>query len=228
MTRLDAVTGAPGVLLGARVRWTGRSDGDLRPGPPHGAGRLAALAGGPVSWLRQVHGDRVVVVDAGHPVEGDDGDALVTADPGAVLAVLTADCAPVALASPEGVVAAVHAGWAGVVAGVVERAVEAMRDLGATTVAAALGPCIHPECYEFRGPELERVVGALGLAVRGVTAAGRPALDLPAAVRAVLGRAGAELVFDVGVCTACAADRHFSHRARFETERQALLVWRAA
>ena len=228
MTRLGAGAPAPGVLLGARVRWTGRAEGDLRPAEPATAGRLSTVAGGAVSWLRQVHGARVVVVDASGPVEGAEGDALVTNQPDAVLAVLTADCAPVALASPEGVVGAVHAGWSGVVAGVVERAVGAMRELGATEVQAALGPCIRAECYEFGRPELDRVAGVLGPSVRAVTASGAPALDLPAAVRAALARAGADLVADEGVCTACDAAGHFSHRARREPERQAMLVWRAA
>ena len=230
MTRLDVGAGAPGVLLGARVRWTGRAEGDLRPGERATAGRLDDLVGAPVSWVRQVHGEGVAVVGSrGRGViRGQEADALVTAEPGAPLAVLTADCAPVALASPEGVVAAVHAGWAGLVAGVVERAVAVMRDLGATDVHGALGPCIHPECYEFGDPELDRVAGALGPSVRAVTGSGAPALDLPGAVRAALARAGAELVADEGMCTACAADRYYSHRARREPERQAMVVWRAA
>jgi YfiH family protein len=230
VTRRDARAGAPRVLLGARVWWTGRAEGDLRPAEPATAGRLDDLVGAPVSWVRQVHGDRVVVVggDGREVVRGAEGDALVTAEPDLPLAVLTADCAPVALASPEGVVAAVHAGWAGVVAGVVDRAVAAMRDLGATDVQGALGPCIRPECYRFGESDLERVVGALGPSVRGVTTSGAPALDLPAAVRAALARAGAELVADEGICTACAADDCYSHRARREPERQAMVVWRAA
>ena len=228
MTRVGAPAGAVGALLGARVRWTGRADGDLRPRPPHDEARLRALAGRPVSWLRQVHGAGVVVVEGAVPVEGAEGDALVTASPGMALAILTADCAPVALASPEGVVAAVHAGWAGLAAGVVARAVEAMRRLGASTVDAALGPCIHAECYEFGPSELDRLAEVLGDGVRGRTAAGRPALDLTAAVAAALDGAGAALVADEGVCTACAADQCFSHRARAETERQAMLAWRAA
>lgn len=228
MTCPDAGAGAGGPLPGARVRWTGRAEGDLRPTEPASAGRLAAVAGGPVSWLRQVHGDRVVVVDGPAPVEGEEGDALVSAGPGGALAVLTADCAPVALASPEGVVGAVHAGWAGVAAGVVESAVASMRWLGATRVSAALGPCIRAGCYEFGGADLDRLARRLGPGVRSVTAGGAPALDLPAAVRGALARAGAELVADAGVCTACAADRHFSHRARAEPQRQALIVWSGA
>jgi YfiH family protein len=228
VTRVGATADAPGALLGARVRWTGRAEGDLRPHAPHHAAGLRELAGRPVSWLRQVHGAGVVVVEGAVAVEGDEGDALVTTSADMALAVLTADCAPVALASPEGVVAAVHAGWAGLAAGVVDRAVDAMRRLGATTVDAALGPCIHAECYEFGPDELDRVAHVLGDGVRGVTAAGMPALDLPAAVVAAVHRAGAALVADEDVCTACTADRCFSHRARGEAERQAMLVWRAA
>lgn len=226
-TPSGASRGAPFTLIGAHVWWTGRAEGDLRPGPLAPPTHLAELAGLPVSWLRQVHGDRVVVVDGAGPVEGEEGDALVTRSVHAALAVFTADCAPVALASPEGIVGAVHAGWAGLLAGVVERAVENMRRLGATRVEAALGPCIRAECYEFRRPDLERVCLALGADVEGVTRSGSPALDLPAAVAAALSRRAATLVWDEGVCTACAADRAYSHRARGELERQAMLVWRA-
>lgn len=225
--RSGAPAGAPVDLLGTRVLWTGRAEGDLRPTAPGGAGRLLGLAGRPVSWLRQVHGDRVVVVGGAGPVEGEEGDALVAASPGGALAVLTADCAPVALASPEGVVAAVHAGWAGLIAGVVPAAVDAMRAMGATRIEAALGPCIHAECYEFGPADLARVSAAFGTAVEGVSAAGRPALDLPAAVGAAVAGAGATLVADAGVCTACQSDRYYSYRARGEPERQAMLVWRA-
>ena len=227
-TRSGARPGAPLALLGARIRWTGRAEGDLRPGPPGTPGPLRRVAGRPVAWLHQVHGSGVVVVDGSRLPEGDDGDALVTSRPELALAVLTADCAPVALASPEGVVAAVHAGWVGLTAGVVSAAVDAMRALGATTVEAALGPCIRPECYEFGRAELDRVSSALGREVEGVTAAGRPALDLPVAVRAALAGAGVALRSDAGLCTACAAGDLFSHRARREAERQAMVVWRAA
>lgn len=213
-------------LLGARVRFTGRADGDLRPVLPATPARLAAIAGRPVSWLRQVHGRRVVVVDGSRPVEGEEGDVLVATSTGTALAVLTADCAPVALASPEGVIAAVHAGWAGLAAGVVASAVAVMRDLGATRVEAALGPCIHAECYEFAEVDLAPLVHVFGPNVRGRSSAGTPALDLPAAVRAALGAAKADLVADEDGCTACGADRYWSYRARKDVERQAMVVWR--
>jgi len=175
------------------------------------------------SWLCQVHGATVRVVDAPGGVQGAEGDALVTAVPGVALAVFTADCAPVALSSPEGIVGVVHAGWRGTEAGVVEAAVAAMRELGATHVEAVLGPCIRAECYEFGEHDLDRVAARFGAAVRGRTSAGRPSLDLPATVAAALVGVGAELVDDHGGCTACSRD-WFSHRARGETQRQATVV----
>jgi YfiH family protein len=221
------------LLAGAQVRFTGRAEGDLGHAgrwvatDELDAGvieRRRAVLDRPWSWLRQVHGDAVVVVDEPGDGAGDQGDALVTSSSGAALAVLTADCAPIALASPEGVVAAVHAGWRGLEAGVVERAVTVMRSQGASEVVAALGPCIRPECYEFGAEDLDRLAHALGGEVRGETSEGRPALDLPAGVRVALDGAGVELVHDEAVCTSCST-QHYSHRARRELERQAVVVW---
>lgn len=178
----------------------------------------------PWSWLRQVHGPRAIIVRTPGDGAGEEADAAVTQSNGAALAVLTADCAPIALASAEGVIGVAHAGWRGLVGGVVQAAVEAMRDLGATDIDAALGPCIHPECYAFSSGDLDEVASLMGDGVRAVTSGGEPALDVPAAVRIALGRAGAQLVHDEDVCTACST-RHYSHRARGDVERQATVVW---
>jgi len=179
----------------------------------------------PWTWLRQVHGDGVVLVQSPGAGAGTAADASVTATSGAALAVLSADCAPVALASPEGIIGVAHAGWRGLLLGVLERTVQVMCDLGASRVTGALGPCIHAECYEFGAPDLDRVAGRLGAVVRATTAEGRPALDLPAGVRAALGGAGVTDLQAVDICTACSAE-HFSWRARRDTARQALVVWR--
>ena len=179
----------------------------------------------PWSWLRQVHGDHVVVVAAPGAHAGDEGDGLVSADRGAALAVFTADCAPVALAGANGVIGVAHAGWRGLVAGVIARTVDEMRALGPGEITAALGPCIHAECYEFSPSDLDAVAGHLGDGVRARTADGRAALDMQAAVRAALDGAGVALVHDADACTACAASGYYSHRARAETERQATVVW---
>lgn len=217
----------------AEVRFTGRREGDLRWPPGHDdparvavLSRRRAVVDLPWTWLRQQHGTHVVVVESPGDRAGEEGDALVTTAAAAPLAVLTADCAPVALVSEEGAVGVVHAGWRGLVGGVVEQAVEVMRHLGATRVDAALGACIRAECYEFGRRELDLVAGRLGDDVRATTSSGAPALDVPAAVRAALARAGAELVHDEEACTSCASDRFFSHRARGDTGRQGTVVWR--
>lgn len=174
--------------------------------------------------MKQVHGNSVVVVT--NRTEPDmPADALVTARDDIALLVRTADCAPIALAAPEGVVAVAHGGWRGLVGGIVEATIEAMRDLGAREIHAGLGPCIHPCCYEFGSSELAEVAAALGPDVRAEDAKGRVALDLPAAVRAALEGAGVALVFESGECTGCAADRFWSHRVRGEAERQGVLAW---
>jgi hypothetical protein len=187
--------------------------------------RRRAVADAPWTWLRQVHGNTVVTVAAPGAGAGTKADGSVTAVEGSVLAVLAADCAPVALVSPEGVIAAVHAGWRGLLAGVVGRAVDVVRDMGGSRVEAVLGPCIHAECYEFGAADLDAVAARLGDDVRAITATGQPALDVPAAVRAALGRVGVTEVEDVDVCTAC-SDDYFSWRARRELARQALVLWR--
>jgi copper oxidase (laccase) domain-containing protein len=111
--------------------------------------------------------------------------------------------------------------------GVVERAVDAMRTLGASDVVAAVGPCIHPGCYEFSDPDLARVAARLGDGVRGRTVSGRPALDLPAAVSTALVTAGVREETGIDACTGCGGG-YFSHRARADRGRQAMLVWSSA
>lgn len=186
------------------------------------AAARAAIAPGPWSWLRQVHGAHVVVVTRPGEHAGAEADAAVTTVPGAVLAVQTADCAPILLEGP-GAIGVVHAGWRGLVAGVIEAAATAMADLGAPPTQATLGPCIRPRCYEFGEAELAEVAAAYGSSVRSTTAAGSPALDVAAGVAEACRRLGIALADD-GTCTAC-SPHHFSHRARGEAGRQALVAW---
>jgi YfiH family protein len=193
-------------------------------------------AGLAVRRLHQVHGTEVVAAD-GPDADGGglwargpggappEGDAVVASSMGVALVVLTADCAPVALGSPEGVHAAVHAGWRGLGAGVLQRAVEAVRARGASAVVGALGPCIGACCYEFPADGAAALSAACGTDVVGTTTWGSASVDLPAAVGAVLARAGVPLVHVAGACTACTPG-YFSHRGHGDAERQALFVWR--
>lgn len=205
----------------ARYRFTSRADGDLAiaADPVEARARLSPL---PWTWLRQVHGADVVTVTTPGEHAGAEADASVTTTPGALLAVGTADCAPVALLA-DGVVGAVHAGWRGIEAGVLDAAVARMRELGDGEIRAVLGPCIHAECYEFGADDLDRLAKRFGDGVRGTTTAGSAALDVPAAVRLALAERGVA-VDDVGVCTACDT-RYFSHRARADEGRQVLMAW---
>jgi YfiH family protein len=173
----------------------------------------------PWTWLRQVHGARVVTVTRPGEHAGEEADAAVTAVPGCTLAVQVADCAPIALTA-DGVLGVVHAGWRGLVAGVVPAAVEAMRGLGAGEIRARVGPCIGPACYEFGPDDLDRVAAVLGDEVRHDTGH----LDVPAAVRAALAAAGVTDLEQDPTCTAC-SDRHWSFRARADVERQAVVAW---
>ena len=159
------VTGLPG---GAEMRAGSRLSGDFSdPYSPESAGSQRLLADAPWTWLDQVHGNRVVFVDHPGAWRGAEADAAVTGCPRAALVVRTADCAPIGLASPEGVVGAVHAGWRGLMAGVVEATVAAMRSLGAGEVSAALGPCIAPHAYRFSRADLERCGRAVRTGSRG-------------------------------------------------------------
>jgi len=209
----------------------GYSRGDDPGNVDENRGRIGAALGGrgsdPAEWisLHQVHGSTIYPADRGGPTAGlpaPKADGSVSAEPAAVLSVLTADCGPVALVAP-GAVAAVHAGWRGVAAGVLEVAVAEVRQRSSGPVRAVLGPCIHPECYEFSPADLEPIVERLGPDVVGRTSAGQPALDVPRAIRLALAGAGVTDLTDVDVCTACSAD-HFSHRRDGRTGLQTMLV----
>lgn len=220
---------APGTRWSLRgetqVVFTDRIAGDLGGSGPEVERRRREVVDLPWTVLRQVHGSRVVVVDAPGAEAGVQADAAVTTTQGAALAILTADCAPVAFSSAEGVSGVAHAGWRGLRGGVLEATARAMRDLGATEIEAVLGPCIHPCCYEFGADDLATMAVRFGSVVRSVDRAGRLALDVPAAVEVALEAAGVELVGQVSTCTACFG-RHWSWRARQDAQRQATVVWR--
>ncbi len=209
------------------TRFGSAADGDLRIDAPADelARRRRAICDLPWTWLRQVHGTTVLTVSEPAEHSGRAADALVTAVPGACLAVQTADCAPVLFESTDGrVIGAAHAGWRGLYDGVLEETVAAMRTLGAESMRARLGPCISPAAYEFGAAELTTMALRFGPEVVAASAAGTPALDLPAAVRSALGTLGVELDESEWTCTA-GDPRYFSWRARRDQGRQASVIW---
>jgi purine-nucleoside/S-methyl-5'-thioadenosine phosphorylase / adenosine deaminase len=174
-------------------------------------------------WLDQVHGADVVTVTG--PGARATADAAVTAVSGVPLVVLTADCAPIAIAADDAV-GVVHAGWRGLLAGVVPAAVGALRAIGSGRERAVMGPCIRAAHYEFGAEDLAAVAARFGDVVVGETADGRPALDLAAGVRAAFAECGIDDVDDDGLCTYTDA-RYFSHRRDGRTGRQAVVVVKA-
>lgn len=178
----------------------------------------------PTTWhlMTQVHGADVAVVDAATPpgAELRGVDVLVTGEQGRVLAVGTADCVPLLLASTEAVAAA-HVGRGGLAAGAVAAALEA---LPGDDVRAVVGPSIGGCCYEVPASMRDEVVAASHDAAAAETTWGTPSLDIPAAVVALLAERGVR-VDRVGGCTRC-SDGWFSHRADPTTGRQLGLVVR--
>ena len=172
-------------------------------------GGFAGDAEAPVVRMRQVHGSHVEVVDEpGDPLPEADG--LVTTAPGLTLMVLVADCVPVLLADPGcRVVAAVHAGRAGVQQGVVPHAVARMRELHAHDVTAWVGPHVCGACYEVP-EEMRADVASAVPAAWAETSWGTPALDLGTAVTTQLVDAGVAVV-DAARCS-LEHDDLYSHR----------------
>jgi YfiH family protein len=203
--------------FGSVAEGTGTDSG----APARNRAAVAAAAGLPDPagwvWLRQVHGARVHIADR-VPDVPPEADAVLTPCRGLPLAIVTADCAPVVLANDDAL-AVVHAGHRGLAAGVIPAAVSALRASGHGDVRAFLGPCIRPGRYEFGADDLAGLVARLGPAVAARTDDGRPALDIPAAVRVVLERVGVTALADSGVCTS-ASPQYFSHRRDASVGRQ--------
>lgn len=213
------------LLSDTRVVCTGWAQGEMAGAGPLVERRRRAVVDLPWTVMSQVHGARVVTVDHPGGSTGEPADGAVTSCRGAALAVLTADCAPVALASTEGLFGVAHAGWKGLRAGVVEATVQSMRRMGATRIEAVIGPCIRPCCYTFGDDDLMEIESRLGRQVRASDREGRPALDLPAGVRAALHAAGATLVGEAPWCTGC-SDGLWSWRTGQSSRRQATVAWR--
>ena len=171
--------------------------------------------------LTQVHGIAVETVTAPWRAgQGRRADAMVTAMPGLVLGIVTADCAPVLLHDEAAaVVGAAHAGWRGAAAGVLEATVAAMAALGADPgrIRAAVGPCIGPGSYEVGADMRDAVLAADPAAAAFFRAGARHGhflFDLPGFCTDRLHRAGVGEVHPLGVDTLADADGFFSHRRR--------------
>jgi purine-nucleoside/S-methyl-5'-thioadenosine phosphorylase / adenosine deaminase len=200
--------------------------------PDDGAwqGALESLHASPdrLMRVRQVHGNSVRVIPRGHAGHGaigqrPDADALVSNEPGLVLAVMVADCVPILVADPNGAAAAIHAGWRGTCARVAAAAIDAMVTTFGTRpedLIAAIGPSIGPEDYEVGMPVVDAFLGA-GHARRDVErwfsrSTPKPHLDLWTANRDQLVAAGIrpDRILTAGLSTLRHLEVFDSYRAK--------------
>lgn len=178
-------------------------------------------------YMRQVHGIAVAQLDALAPGEAIIADGAVTGSRGRVAAVLTADCMPLLLADREGTrVAAVHAGWRGMAAGVIESAVAAMR-VDPARILAWMGPTIGPDAFEV-GPEVREAFVARDARAEEAFRAhvpGKFMADLYRLARQRLAARGVREVSGGGFCTYHERERFFSYRRAQKSGRMGAFVW---
>lgn len=185
--------------------------GDERAAVDENRARAAAATGLDLARLalaRQVHGRELREVGPGDSGVLGDADGLIVRSRGATAAMLTADCAPVVVAGEDGV-AVLHAGWRGLVAGIIAGGVGSLL----RPYAAWIGPSIRSCCYEV-GPDVVHAFEAAGLPI-----AEEGRVDTAEAARAALGAAGVEHVAVAPVCTHCDPNS-FSYRRDGRTGRQ--------
>ena len=179
-------------------------------------------------WLNQVHGKRVVdaAQECGDGVP-QEADAAYARRTDVACTVMTADCLPVLLCDDDGtVVAAAHAGWRGLLAGVLEAAVAAMGVPG-KNLMAWLGPAIGPQTFEVGSEVRTAFVAAASGAAPAFqpTANGKWLADIYLLARLRLQEQGVERVFGGDLCTMTEADRFFSYRRDGQTGRMASMIW---
>jgi YfiH family protein len=176
-------------------------------------------------WLTQVHGTAVRIDGAAAPLEAD---AAIARKPGATVAVLTADCLPILLCADSGdEIAAIHAGWRGLAAGIVATTVSQLQT-SPHRVMAWLGPAISQPAFEV-GDEVRAAfiagdAGADACFVRNQR--GRWQADLYALAARHLGAAGVGAVYGGGLCTFADSERFFSYRRDGRCGRMATFIYR--
>lgn len=178
------------------------------------AARALRVAASSLRFVRQVHGKDLLRCGLGSEENVGEADALASDDPEVTLSILTADCVPVLIAGESGVAAA-HAGWRGLVAGVIEAAVAAVGDVH----AAWVGPSIRSCCYEVGADVIGRFEAA------GLPVADDSHVDPGDAARVVLERSGVEQLGVSSICTSCDS-RYFSYRRDGVAGRQGAFIAR--
>ena len=184
---------------------------------------------GRIVTMKQVHSDKIVEVKDKSLKEAGEADGMITAERDIFLGILTADCVPILFVAPQNkLVAAVHAGWRGTLAGIAQKMVSLFKDrydIAADELEVALGPAIGVCCYEVKddvtAPLLKRWGGIAQASIQERDQ--KTYLDLRLLNRGVLAQQGISEpnIFQIGPCTACSPDDFFSYRReRRETGRQ--------
>ncbi len=179
------------------------------------------------SWLKQVHGTDVLRLTSQHSIAM--GDAVYTQDPGRVCAILTADCLPILLSTKDGSqVAAVHAGWRGLAAGIIDETLKHLR-AAPQEIIAWLGPAIGPDHFEV-GSEVRDQFIARNPDYSAGFLPGKDHehwfADLYHLARINFSHCQIQAVYGGGLCTYCDTDRFFSYRReKSEAGRMASLIW---
>jgi len=262
-TRLDGASPAPyddgqgggGFNLGVHV-------GDDPANVLQNRASLRAVLPAEPFWLSQVHGTAVADASSAglastalqaaakppaqpaapqagsdvHPAAAPEADASIARGPGAVCAIMTADCLPVLFSDVDGkIVGAAHAGWRGLAGGVLGRTLAAMRTAGAGEIMAWLGPAIGPEQFEVGADVLQAFESGAPdtLALSEVRAAFQPIqgssgkylADIYALARSMLRRDGVRQISGGEFCTVTEKQRFYSYRRDKVTGRQATLIW---
>ena len=184
---------------------------------------LLSLPAEPV-WLDQIHGNRAVPAVKTESLQ--QADASYTSESGVVCAVMTADCLPLLVCNSDGThVAAIHAGWRGVLAGVIGNTISAMQ---VQDLLVWLGPAIGPDCFEVgaevRAAFLEK--SAAFIKAFKEQSNGKWLADIYQLARIDLAALGIDKVYGGNFCTVTEHERFYSYRRDKETGRMATLIWR--
>ncbi|MGI4814771.1 MAG: peptidoglycan editing factor PgeF [Janthinobacterium lividum] len=226
----------------------GTHTGDVPDDVSRNRQRIAALVGAPIAWLSQVHGTTVVnagdVLREARPgASPPQADACVSDQPGEVCAILTADCLPILLCDARGrAVGAAHAGWRGLVDGVIEQTAQAVMELAGTgtRLAAYLGPAIGATAFEVGAEVREAYLDAALPAERDATSRAFQPIsferaaplhggtkylgDLLALATLRLARVGCSDI-DAAACCTVTDRRFYSYRRDGVTGRMASFIW---
>ncbi len=180
-------------------------------------------------WLTQTHSDKVVEVNAHSASKEINVDGAITTQLQVPCVVLTADCLPLLLCDTDGtVVGAVHCGWRGILAGIIEKAVNAMEVHAKGDIIAWMGPAIGPHAFEVGSEVRDQFVAvdrSASHAFKSTEAPGKFMADIAHLTRQRLQNIGITGIYGGGHCTYTEQDRFYSYRKEGKTGRMATLIW---